>query len=403
MLSVERKQELIAFCQAAIRCKSLSGQEGEIAALLSAMMKKKNFNSVSVDRYGNVVGQIILGKGGQKLLMEGHMDHVGVSDPSKWHFDPYGAEIADNKIYGRGTSDMKGNLCAMLMAAAYVREDKGSELNGEVLVAGSVHEECFEGVASEEIGKNWRPDKVIIVEASNLTVKRGQRGRAEVVAETFGKTAHSSTPGVGVNAVKKMARLIDTLDQTFQPATHPVLGEGILEVTDIISSPYPGASVIPEHCRATFDRRLLVGETVGSVLAPLQSLLEHLSTQDDDFKAHVSLARGAETCYTGESISAERFAPGWLFEAEHPFVQEVLSGLRSVGQDPHLSHYYFCTNGSYYAGKAGIPTIGYGGSLETLAHVVDEYIEIEQLLKACEGYYGIISSCASQTENRSRM
>ena len=223
------------------------------------------------------------------------------------------------------------------------------------------------------------------------------------MAETFGKTAHSSTPGVGVNAVKKMARLIDTLDQTFQPATHPVLGEGILEVMDIISSPYPGASVIPEHCRATFDRRLLVGETVGSVLAPLQSLLEHLSTQDDDFKAHVSLARGAETCYTGESISAERFAPGWLFEAEHPFVQEVLSGLRSVGQDPHLSHYYFCTNGSYYAGKAGIPTIGYGGSLETLAHVVDEYIEIEQLLKACEGYYGIISSCASQTENRSRM
>ena len=259
MLSLERKQELIAFCQAAIRCKSLSGQEGEIAALLSAMMKKKNFNSVSVDRYGNVVGQIILGKGGQKLLMEGHMDHVDVSDPSKWHFDPYGAEIADDKIYGRGTSDMKGNLCAMLLAAAYVREDKGSELNGEVLVAGSVHEECFEGVASEEIGKNWKPDKVIIGEASNLTVKRGQRGRAEVVAETFGKTAHSSTPGVGVNAVKKMARLIDTLDQTFQPATHPVLGEGILEVTDIISSPYPGASVIPEHCRATFDRRLLVG------------------------------------------------------------------------------------------------------------------------------------------------
>ena len=402
LLSLERKQKLIAFCQEAIRCKSPSGQEGDIAALLSSMMKKMNFNRVSVDRYGNVVGQVILGKGGQKLLMEGHLDHVDVSDPSKWHYDPYGGEIADNKIYGRGTSDMKGNLCAMLMAAAYVLEDKGSELNGEILVAGSVHEECFEGVASEEIGINWKPDKVIIGEASNLTVKRGQRGRAEVVVETSGKTAHSSTPSVGVNAVKKMAHFIETLEQTFKPAVHPVLGEGILEVTDIISSPYPGASVIPERCRATFDRRLLVGEDAGAVLRPLQNLLEHLSEQDSDFKAQVSLAKGAEICYTGESICAERFAPGWLFEEGHPFIQEVLSGLRSVGQEPLLSHYYFCTNGSYYAGKAGIPTVGYGGSLETLAHVVDEYIEIEQLLKACEGYYGIISSCASQTENQSR-
>ena len=390
MLSEARKQELITFCQEAVRCKSLSGQEGLMASLLAETMKRSGFDEVKTDRYGNVVGKIAFGPG-ETLLLEGHMDHVDVSDPSAWKHDPYGAEIQDDRIYGRGTSDMKGNLCAMLLAAAFVKQD-GSKKNGTILVAGCVHEECFEGVASEEIGEIWKPDCVVIGEASNLTVKRGQRGRAELTVETLGKPAHSSNPKMGINAVKKMAVLLNALERDFVPESHPILGDGILEGTDIISSPYPGASVVPERCRATFDRRLLVGETRQDVLGTVEALCHSLSDSDPEFKAHVSLAIGRETCYTGEEIAAERFAPGWLFEAEHPFIQKVLSGLRSIGQEPELSHYYFCTNGSYYAGKAGIPTVGYGGSLETLAHITDEYIEIDQLVKACEGYMGIIGA-----------
>ncbi|HQQ10484.1 MAG TPA: M20/M25/M40 family metallo-hydrolase, partial [Synergistales bacterium] len=173
---------------------------------------------------------------------------------------------------------------------------------------------------------------------------------------------------------------------------HPVLGEGILEVTDIISSPYPGASVVPDRCTATFDRRLLEGETKDGVLQQVRDLLEPLVSDDPQMKLSVSLALGKDKCYTGETISTERFAPGWIFPEDDPFVKTSIEGLRSVGQDPVVSHYYFCTNGSYYAGKAGIPTIGFGGSLETLAHVDDEYIEVEHLVKACEGYFGIIRS-----------
>ncbi len=395
LLSGNRKKMLTEFCQEAVRTGSLSGREGEMASLLSAKMAAMKFGTVESDRYGNVVGRIVLGRGGKRLLLEGHMDHVDVVDPSKWSHDPYGAEIADGKMYGRATSDMKGNLCAMLMAAAFVAEDKGDSLDGEILVAGSVHEECFEGVASEEIGKNWKPDMVIIGEASNLTLKRGQRGRAEVSVETYGRSAHSSNPSVGVNAVKKMARFVSAVEEHFRPARHPVLGEGILEVTDVISSPYPGASVLPELCRATFDRRLLAGEDEDAVLRPLQRIFDLLAAEDGTFKARAVLAEGHEKCYTGADISARRFAPGWLMEDSHPFVVKALEGLVSVGQSPTLSHYFFCTNGSYYAGRAGIPTIGYGGSLETLAHVVDEYIELEQLYAACEGYYGIIGSVLS--------
>lgn len=392
MLGKSRQERLVRFCSDIIRIPSLSGREGRVAGYIGERMKKSGFDAVDVDKYGNVIGRITLGKGGRRILLEGHMDHVEVSDPSKWTVEPFGGEIRDGRIWGRATTDMKGNLAAMIEAASFLKEDLAGGLDGEIFVAGSVHEECFEGVASEEIGKSCRPDCVVIGEPSGLTLKRGQRGRAEVVLETFGKNAHSSNPSVGINAVKKMMKAILAIEEGFSPERHPVLGEGILEVTDVISSPYPGASVVPDRCRATFDRRLLEGEDRDAVLAQVKDLIERTGREDHQFRAEVKLAVGEDKCYTGEPIRVERFAPGWLFPEDHSFVQEALQGLKSVGQDPEVSHYYFCTNGSYYAGKAGIPTVGYGGSLETLAHVDDEYIEIGHLVKACEGFYGIIRS-----------
>jgi len=391
-LSEARKHRLLEDCRELVRRPALSGQEKNRAEFIESAMKALGYDEVTVDALGNVVGRIVLGSGGPRILLEGHIDQVDVTDPSKWTHDPFGAEIENGRLYGRATTDMIGNVGAMIHAAAHVKQDFGALLDGEILVAGSVHEECFEGVACELIAKAFTPDCVVIGEPSNLTLKRGQRGRAEIVVETYGKSAHSSDPSVGLNAVKKMAKLLLAIEERFVPKAHPVLGKGILEVTDVISTPYPGASVIPERCTATFDRRLLVGETKEVVLAQVQEILDEEMAKDPQLKASVRLAVGEDRCYTGAPIKAERFAPAWLFEEDHPLVQAALAGLRSVGQDPVVSHYYFCTNGSYYAGKAGIPTIGYGGSLETLAHVVDEYIELDQLYLACEGYAGIIRS-----------
>lgn len=389
------KDTLVSMCQDMVHIPSHSGQEEKVAQYIGKTMAELGYDTVETDSYGNVSGRILLGKGGRTILLEGHMDHVGVSDPSQWAYDPFGAEIHEGRIYGRGTSDMKGNLAAAILAGSLVKELKGGEINGEVIVAGSVHEECFEGVASEAIFQRWRPDCVVIGEASSLNLKRGQRGRAEVVLETFGAPAHSSNPEVGVNAVKKMIPLLAAIEERFSPSEQEVLGKGILELTDIISSPYPGASVVPERCRVTYDRRLLEGETEEQVLGQIQRILDDVQKRDGKIKASVSLAVGTEKCYTGKEISAKRFAPGWLFPEDNWFVQSAMAGLRKSGLTPELSQYAFCTNGSYYAGKAGVPTIGFGGSLESLAHVVNEYIEIDQLEKACSGYMGIIGMTLS--------
>jgi len=322
--------------------------------------------------------------------MDGHIDTVPV-DEEKWTKKPFAGNIEDGKLYGRGTTDMKGAVCAMLLAGAYLAQDLKKEFAGEIFIAGVVHEECFEGVAAREISKYVKPDYVIIGEASQLNLKIGQRGRGEIVVETFGKPAHSANPEKGINAVYKMMKIIENI-QKLSMTHHDTLGYGILELTDVKSSPYPGASVVPDYCRATYDRRLLVGETPESVLAPIQKLLDEMMKEDDTLKAKVSYARGVEKCWTGATIEGERFFPGWLFEEKDEYVQKALKALKEIGQTPTITHYNFCTNGSHYAGEAGIKTIGYGPSRENLAHTIDEYIELDSLYNVTEGYYAILKA-----------
>lgn len=122
--------------------------------------------------------------------------------------------------------------------------------------------------------------------------------------------------------------------------------------------------MVPDYCRATYDRRLLVGETKESVIAPLENALAELIAQDPQFKARVSYAVGQESCYTGATIEGERFFPCWVFDESDEFVQAALAGVREAGFNPTITQYSFCTNGSHYAGEAGIKTIGFGPSRE---------------------------------------
>lgn len=385
-----RDEQLISLCQSLIRIPSLSGQEEQVARFIEKTMHAYGYDEVQIDKHGSVLGCIRGKRPGKRILMDGHIDTVDIADRDRWTHDPFGAEIENGRIYGRGTSDMKGSVSAMISAAARFAKDTNRDFAGSIYVSGSVHEECFEGVATREISRLAEPDYVIIGEATSTTLKIGQRGRAEVVLETIGKPCHSSNPEAGINAVYHMSALIEEIQKlTFRH--HPVLGDGILVLTDIISSPYPGASVVPSLCRATFDRRTLVGETEESVLAQVNEVIDKVKARIPQLNARCYLAEGQEACWTGERISAKRFFPAWLLREDDEYVQKVRAGLEKAGIHAPISHFAFCTNGSHFCGEQGIPTIGFGPSLECLAHVVDEYIEIEQLLKACEGFCGILS------------
>ena len=390
-MSEYEKTPVVELLTKLIRTPSVSGSEQGMVEQLKAYFEANGFDDVVMDRTGCIAGVINGDRPGPTVLFDGHIDTVPVDDPAKWQHDPFGAEIIDGRMYGRGTSDMKGALSAMCCAAARFKKETGGHFAGRIVVAGIVHEECFEGVASRGMSGLFKPDLVVIGEASELNLKIGQRGRMEIKVTTHGKPAHSANPDKGLNAVYSMCRVVEALRVLPAPQSD-FLGKGIMELTDIKSDPYPGASVVPDKCVVTYDRRLLTGETIESVLKPVQDVLDKLHAEDPSILADAAVAEGHETCYTGAEIADKRFFPAWEYGADEPFVQKILTALReSPALDPALTHYSFCTNGSHYAGEAGIPTVGFGPSRENLAHTIDEYIELGQLAAAEDGYYRIMA------------
>jgi acetylornithine deacetylase/succinyl-diaminopimelate desuccinylase-like protein len=248
----------------------------------------------------------------------------------------------------------------------------------DVVVSASVAEELVEGTAFGHVLERYPAKAVVIGESTDLRLARAQRGRAELLVETRGVPAHSSTPHLGVNAVSKMVEIIPLLCALPMPADE-LLGGAVLVITDIISQPYPGLSVIPERCRATFDRRTLPGELEEDVLGEVQAIIDALAQEDDTLQASVSIAVDRFTTYNGHDVVAPNFAPAWRMADDAPIVQAGISALTKTGLVPLLSHYAFCTNGSESAGRRGIPTIGFGPGDEAQAHRVDESIDIAHL------------------------
>ncbi len=366
---------LVAFLQRLIRERSLSGEEGAVAAQIENQMRALGFDDVWRDANGSVIGVIAGARSGPTLLLDAHCDTVGVAPGPSWQHDPFGAEVVGDRLYGRGASDMKGALAAMIYAAAALDR---SQLAGRVAVSATVMEEVMEGVALAAVIEALRPDFVVVGEATNLNLNIGGRGRAEIKLEARGKPAHSSSPHLGVNAVHRMLPAIQAIERlTFND--DPLLGPGLMTLTDIISEPYPGNSVIPSRCLATYDRRLLPEETEASVLAHLRTLPEMLDIE-------VRIAEGRHITYTEAVLKATKFFPAWKLAPDHPLVQKALTGLRAAGLTPKLGAYRFCTNAAYSAGRASIPTIGFGPGTEARAHIVDEYITLDELNAAANGY-----------------
>lgn len=379
MLTQRQKEEVLELARRFISIPSLTGEEAGVADAVQQAMEALGYHEVHRDEWGNVVG-VIRGSGSGSVLFDAHMDTVPWNGAA-WKRNPLG-EVADGRLWGRGASDMKGAMAASVYGIGQLARDPGSI--GTVYVSCSVCEEPAEGASLVRICQRFQPRAVVIQEATELRVNIGQRGRAEIIVETVGKSAHSSRPDLGHNAVKDMAALIRAVEERLQLPSDPLLGPAILEVTDVKSYPYPGLSVVPSRCRATFDRRLLVEDTRDGVLGQVRELAEELGIQ-----AEVKLAETEVRTYTGNSFIHPSFAPAWKLPADAPLVQAAQAALRSVGQEGELGAYSFCTNGSGSAGVLGIPTIGYGPGRESEAHIDDEWLDLDQLYAATEGYMAL--------------
>jgi putative selenium metabolism hydrolase len=388
------EQDLITLCQAFVAEPSLPGNERGVANAIRRALANYDYDEVTVDDFGNVVAIRRAPAGRGTVAFDAHIDTVSPGNVELWSSDPYGARQVDGNLVGRGVADMKGAAAAMIVGLASVPRE---ELTSDVILSCSVCEEAVEGVALGLVLDNHPADIVVIGESTECELAIGQRGRGELLVETFGRAAHSSTPHLGINSVKHMAKVIERLSQ-IEPPHDPVLGYGVMEVTDVKSNPYPGLSVIPEHCAATFDRRLLVQDTEESLLRSIETALDDVRTEIPELNARVSIPKTDVVTYPGTPLVAPKFAPAWLFPQDHPAVIAALDALEQAGLPQTTRTYSFCTNGSESAGRRGIPTIGFGPGSEEQAHRVDESVPVEQLVYAARGYAALARTLGNAIE-----
>jgi putative selenium metabolism hydrolase len=373
-------EAMIRFLTALVRTESMPGQEQHAIEQAAAEMTRLGYDNIAIDDYGNLSGIVNGAHAGPTLLLDAHVDTVGVAPGVPWQHEPFGAVIQDGRMYGRGTTDMKGPLAAMLHAVAAIDP---AGLKGRIVFSVSVMEEVIEGYLLEPVMAKYAPDMVIIGEPSDMRLIHGGRGRAEILFTATGRPAHSSLPEQGINAVHLMTAAIKEIEAAPLPV-HPEIGPAIMALTDIISEPYPGHSMIPSICRATYDRRTLPGETREQILGTFDGLAALERVQ-----AEIAAAR--YTTYTGKEMTVSKFFPAWYLDKDHDLATSAASGLEACGVANGLGTWPFNTNATYTAGIKGIPTIGFGPSKEKLAHIVDEYIDLKELSTAAAAYLSIIN------------
>ncbi len=384
MFTLDDRKELVSFLQDLVRTPSLSGQEDRLATRIAAAMRRAGCRQVYTDRIGNVIGH--MGNGGRPILLyNGHMDTVGISDPSAWAHAPFGAEVVDGVLYGRGACDMKGPLAAMIWGAKLLH-DHGldTQLQGELVLAAVVQEEPCEGLAMRVLveEEGLRPDWVVLGEPSNLQLKRGHRGRLELQVITHGRSCHASMPELGENAVYSAARLIFNLEiLAEQLGRDAFLGPGSLAVTHV-ESRAGSRNAVPDYASFIVDRRLTLGESEAKALAEVQNIIIR-----EGVRAEVLVTEYELTSYTGYRTRQHNYYPAWALEADHPLVRQAVETVKkTLGYRPQVGQWGFATDGVYTMGVAGIPTIGLGPGDDKVAHTADEYIRLEDVFKAAQVY-----------------
>jgi putative selenium metabolism hydrolase len=375
-------EALASFLQDLVRIPSLSTQEEAVAIRLAEEMRRVGFTEVWMDRIGNVIGRIGAGQG-PKLFLNGHMDTVDVSGLTRWPVAPYEGLIQDGILYGRGACDMKGGLAAMVYAVHALSAAR-VELAGDLYLVAVVQEEPCEGLASRVLieEEGIRPDYVVLGEPSNLQVRVGHRGRLEVQVKVWGKAAHASAPDLGSNAIHNAARLIFGIELLApRLATDPLLGRGTLAVTEI-ESYAASRNAVPDCCIFYIDRRLTLGETESKALAEIQNIV---NTEEVD--AEVSVTEYRATSYTGYDCRARNAFPAWVMPEDHPLVQALIRSVReTLGYRPRLGRWAFSTDGTYTAGVANIPTVGFGPGEEKYAHTQEEQVRLNDVVDAARVY-----------------
>jgi succinyl-diaminopimelate desuccinylase len=305
------------------------------------------------------------------LLFVAHLDVVPAGDFG-WNRAPFEPLCEEGRIYGRGAADMKGGIAAVITAICQLVEQAG-RLQGDIVFLASAGEEtdsCGTKKFIAEFAKDLPPlAGVIIPEPTDFDIVTAHRGILWLKVTAKGKTAHGSTPQLGVNAINSISLLLNELRGHKIPhSPHPVLGGCSMSINRIYGG--SATNIIPEQCTIEIDIRTLPGLGHKEIVSDLEEALDKLSLRHNQFSAELGLLRDIPALETdGNSPFVKAFCA----------VTEI-ARTRAVG---------FTTDGPHFA-RLGLPVVIFGPGKPNLAHKPDEYIDLADLEKAVDYYKKII-------------
>ncbi len=374
--------DAVKLTQELVRIPSPTGSESQVAQFVKKIIEPF-FDSVEIDALGNVLAIKFFDEQHPTILFNSHLDTV---DPGEMK-EPFSGKIVDGRpfgiagevVYGRGAADMKGALAGYIAAISRLKEISHPP---NIVFHAVVEEEPARGrgtrYAMEHMDR--KPDVAISGEATNLNICLGFRGYVQFQLETFGKTAHGSSPHQGINAIFLMRDFLNGLDgyiKTQESRVHPFLGKATCAVTKIECSP-GRLSIVPDRCTLTFDSRYFPGESPQDREKELLALLKKLGQKDPDFKYELKIIS------TGMRPT---FVPP---EDKHvQLMKEAI--IKVMGKEPQIKSWPYTHDGSYIVNDFGIPTVGFGPGQEKVLHTPQECVPVEQLQVAQQVYFTFLA------------
>ena len=378
----EDRERIIQFLKDVCAIPSYDSQLKAVGERIGDEMTRLRYDEVRFDKMGNILGRI--GSGPKVVVYDSHVDTVGIGDRSQWEWDPFKGAVKEGNFYARGACDEKGSTPGMVYGLAYAR-DLGLLDEFTAYYFGNMEEWC-DGIAPNafvEVDPKVRPDLVVIGEPTRMQVYRGHKGRIELRIIAEGRSAHAASHHLGDNAVYKMANIITAvreLDRRLR--TDPFLGKATIAVTDV-SARTASLNAVPDQFTIYLDRRMIFGETKEATVEQIRGLIPDYLQEE----IQVEELYYDTPSYTGFTFPVDKYYPAWALEEGHPLVQAGQQTIRALwGETRRTGKWNFSTNGTYWAGKAKIPSIGFGPGDEETAHTIHEHVPLDEVVLATEWY-----------------
>ena len=369
---MELLQEAMELLEKMVAIPSVEGQEKEMGDLVAAYTEALGMTvekqMVEEGRY-NVIARAKIGNGGKTVVLNSHMDVVPPADG--WNTDPYVLTRAEDRAYGRGSTDAKGCLTALLIATKHIIENPG-ETNGNIIVTAVVDEETYSKGARYLVDHtDIKADYGIVGEPTNCRIGLGHNGSVRPVLVIHGKTAHSSAPELGISSVRVAAYisgLVDEIQKGLHEITHPSTGKPSISITMLKAG--VKENVLPDWCELTIDRRMIPGEK-----------------EEDIIKEFEKICADAEAAFPGAKVEIDRYlvttGPASDVKPDSEIAQIAYAACESVTGVKQTPYGVICNTDMNHFMRKGIPTIIIGPGNINYCHKPNEYVEYTELENAC--------------------